>query len=113
MKEKELELQQETEEVGEVKLFALGTRLLRGHYPFRYVRASGSLKADYPAYARPFHLQTEDELPRDAEGRMIIGQELIEAFWGDLQPEGESSAVMGWPVVDVAPGQYFWLREKV
>lgn len=107
--EKRVFLELEHEEVSEVKRFALGTRLVKGPLPFRYAKAGpGYLKADYPAYAR-----FEGELRRDVEGRIIMGLDQKELFWSDLRPEGEKRLLMGWPVVDVAPGQYFWLREKL
>lgn len=95
------------EEVGGVKYLPLGARLVNGPYPFRYALAGGPLIANYPAYAH-----FEGELPRDSEGRVVIGEEQTEVFWSDLRPAGTKLLLMGWPVVDVAPGQYFWLREK-
>jgi len=97
----------DTHEVSQVKYWALGTRLVTGPYSHRYAQAGGYLKADYPAYAH-----FEGELPHDAQGHIIMGQEQTEVFWSDLRPEGKKHLLMGWPVVDVAPTQYFWLREK-
>ena len=95
------------EEIGTVKLVAFGSRLVIGVFGYRYARAGGFLKADHPAYSN-FGI----ELRRDANGIFVMGQEETDALWGDLRPEGEKHLLIGWPVVDVAPGQYFWLREK-
>lgn len=98
----------QVEEVSQVKHYPPGTMYLKYAYPFRYAQAGGYLKADYPAYAH-----FEGELPRNGEGRIIMGQEQNEAFWSDLRPEGPKELVLGWPVVDVPPGHYFWLKEKI
>lgn len=100
------ELLQEIDQVSEEKRHPLGTRLVTGRYPYRYAQAGGDLKRGFPAFCH-----YEGEPAQDAKGHFIIGQEVTDALWGDIRPEGEKRELIGWPTVNVAKGLFFWLRE--
>lgn len=100
------ELLQEIDQVSEEKRHPLGTSLVTGRYPYRYAQAGGDLKRGFPAFCH-----YEGEPAQDAKGHFIIGQEVTDALWGDIRPEGEKRELIGWPTVNVAKGLFFWLRE--
>lgn len=104
----DFDLKQGVDEVGNVKHFPLGTRLVRAMGPYRYCRAGEELKAGEWAYFNP-----PGDVPRDSEGHLQITKDVHEAFYDNISATGQDGLRIGMPVVDVAPRQYFWLRVEL
>ena len=107
-KRKSESLPQEIDQVGSIKHFPLGTRLVRDFMRYRYCRAGDELKAQEWAYYNP-----PRDVPRDSEGRFQITEEVHEAIYDNISAVFIGYQAAGKPVVDVAPRQYFWLRVEL